>query len=259
MKLGKQPYEHDARTVRLAKYFTAAIPSIPAHFDFDQGRAAFPLPTWGNLDWGDCVLAAQANAELRLERVEQRGTIKLTDNDVISRYRMMTGANTPGDRNDRGLIMLQAFRDWRRGWQVESTRRNYTIAAYGELENDNPQMLRQAIYLLHGIHLGFDLPITAQRMTRNGLWEVKPYDIETPEGQPGSWGGHCVFAKAYDADTVEILTWGMKIKVTDDFIKAYCDEAWSVVDSFDSWRETHFFDVMSLVTYLREIGASNIG
>lgn len=248
-KLGKQEYKHDVRTLAMARFLLPEI-FVPKTYDFDKNRAQFPVSAWGNNDWGNCVIAGEANQLLRLERVEQRRTITLRPQDVVERYKTMTGARSPGDNNDTGLVILDAMRNWKNsGWVINN--RNYKIEAYGELEPNDPQQLRMAIYGLRGIHLGFWLPSAAQEMTRRGVWD---YTGESgPEWEPGSWGGHLVYSKAFVRGSLEILTWGMKVRVTDDFISKYSDEAWAVVDALDSWRVKQTVNVSALVQELQQI------
>ena len=255
MRLGKQGHVEDERTLMMANFMLDI--HVPEQYDFDKRRAAFPSRMWGNDAYGDCVIAGRCNHLMRLERVEQRRTVPLYDDDAVSEYKRLTGCQSAGDANDTGLVVLEAMRDWRNDGMATDGRfgirsaRNYKIAAYGELNPQDRNQLRNAIYTMHGIHLGFWLPIAAQRMTNNGLWD---YNGEGgSEWQEGSWGGHLVYSKAYDADGLEILTWGMKVKVTNNFIEKYCDEAWAVVDSLDSWRTKQTIDVAALEQRLQEI------
>lgn len=255
-RLGKQGYVHDDRTLMLARFVQSDI-RVPAHFDFDKGRAPFPMRVWGNDAWGDCVIGGRCNHLLRLERVEQRRTIALFDEDAVAEYKKLTGSQSPEDANDVGLVVIDAMRDWRGNGMATDGRkgvrsaRNYTIAAYGELEPQDHQQMKLAIYALHGIHMGLWLPVAAQGMTNNGVWD---YNGEAgSEWQPGSWGGHLVYAKAYDSDGIEVITWGQKVKATWNFIDKYCDEAWAVVDNFDSWRAKQTVDVSALIKKLTEI------
>jgi hypothetical protein len=256
MRLGKLEHKHDDRTLMLANFMLPEV-HVPAVFDFDKGKAKIPLKMWGNDNWGDCVIAGQANQLLRLERIEQRRTIPLGDQDAIDRYKALTGAQAPGDAKDTGLVVLDALRNWHHsGWMTSGidrsgSRRNYTIDAYGELEPNDPVQLRMGIYLLHGVHFGFSLPAAAKVMTRNGVWD---YNGETtPDYEPGSWGGHLVYSKAYVKQGCKVLTWGREVLVTDNFIKKYADEAWSVVDSLDAWKSKQTIDVPALTKQLQQI------
>lgn len=254
LKLGKQGYKHDDRTLMMAKFLSPDI-HIPDHFNFDANRAPFPDRVWGNDNYGDCVIAARANATLRLERVEQRRTLAMVDEDAINLYKAMTGCQSPGDEKDTGLVMLEAMRQWRNeGWSMfKYPHHHYDIAAYGEIDPMNQQELRACIYMLGGVHFGFALPVAAQQMTRNKVWD---YNGENGgEWQPGSWGGHAVYGIAYDKDSITIKTWGFNVKVTNAFIEKYCDEAWGVVDNLDSWRTKQTIDVSKLESELRQISS----
>lgn len=245
LRLGKKDYEHDDRTVMMARFLTPV--RVPSNYDFDKRRRPFPLKMWKNDELGDCVIVGRANQQLRLERVEQRRTISMRDVDVVNEYFRESGGQ------DSGLVMLYSMRSWRNeGWTVNG--RQYQIAAYGEIEPQDLDQLRAAIYILHGVQYGFSLPIAAQRMTDQGVWD---YNGETgSEWQPGSWGGHCVYGKAYRTnEEFPILTWGREVIVTGNFIRKYCDEAWAVVDSLDPWRHSNSLDVEALKTQLREISS----
>lgn len=246
-RLGKEAYEHDARTLMLSSFVLPEI-HVPVKHDFDKGRRPIPIRMMGNDVWGNCVVVGEANHVLRLERVEQRRTIKLTDADVINRYKSMTGAQSPNDANDSGLVVLQAMRNWKNeGFKIGN--RTYSISAYGELEPHDQKQLRMACYVFHGVHFGFWLPSAAQHMGK--VWD---YNGQTgPEWKPGSWGGHLVYGKAFDQESFEVITWGEKVKVTNAFIERYCDEAWAAVDNFDSWRTKQTVDVAALRKKLSEI------
>lgn len=254
-KLGKQDHQHDDKTLMMANFIE--VPVLPTKYDFEKHRAKFPARMWGNDAYGDCVIAAQANHLLRMERVEQRRTIALSDNDAITRYKEMTGCQEPGDENDTGLVMLSAFSDWRNSGfdrTAEKPYHTFKIAAYGELDPLDDHQLRAAIYLLKGIHFGFALPITAQDQTDQGKWDV----VNGPGSEAGSWGGHAVFSDKYDEDGIYVWTWEREIYVTNAFIHKYCDEAWAVVDDFDAWRSSDHLDVKGMIGKLHDIGAKNI-
>lgn len=266
MRLGKHDYKHDDRTAQLGSLISPTL-VYPLIFDFDKGRAGFPLKSWGNDEWADCVLAGRANHVLRLERVEQRVTLALRESDVISEYQRLCQEQfnetpqSPGDQFDNGLVVLDAIRSWRNeGWRLELKTRPsniqhvYFVAAYGEIDPTDFEQVKAAIYLLHGVELGFQLPRAVM-----GKYDIWDYQGETgPEWRPGSWGGHLVYSKAYRSTDVEIITWGQKVRVTSSFLAKYCDEAWAVVDNFDSWKKSPSFDIQALLKHLRDIGAKNI-
>lgn len=249
VKLGKLEYVHDPKSLKMATFFQADI-SVPPSFDVYANRAPFPHLLFGNDAYGDCVIAGRANMQLVLERIEQRRTIGITDQDAIKEYKAVTGCVSPGDSKDTGLVMLYANRRWRNhGWQAAG--RNYKIYAYGELTPTNHQQLKEACYLLSGIQFGFALPLGVRGKS---AWV---YNGETgPEWEPGSWGGHCVYGHGYNANGMTVRTWGEDVPVNWEFIDRFCDEAWAVVDSADPWRIQKTIDVQKLQAELRNIGAA---
>lgn len=247
-KLGKQDHESDHRTIMFSDFVASDI-QVPVSWNFDSRRAKFPLHMWGNDDYGDCVLAAQANGTVRNERVETGRTPKITDEDVVARYKAMTGCQSPGDAHDNGLVMLEALRNWRAGWSVGN--KTYQIAAFGQVNHSDAASLRRCCYLFNGLQLGFNLPMNAQQGTHNGLWDSVP----GAGSQPGSWGGHAVYCKRFDADSIYVLTWGREVRVTNSFINNYCDEAWSVIDNLDPWRTTHgVLNVQAMLDKMKQSG-----
>lgn len=246
VQLGKAQYVHDERSLMMAKFVLPAV-HTPERFDFDHDRYPFANPMWGNDHYGDCVIATESAHILRLQRIESRRTPKVFSSDAIARYLKLTGGQ------DNGLEIIMAMRDWHNsGYDTAYKNRNYKIAAYGELDPEDGLQLRTSCYLLHGIHFGFWLPTAAQAMTRNGIWD---YQGQTgPEWQPGSWGGHCVYSKKFDPDSMSVLTWGREVQVSNSFIQKYADEAWAVVDSLDPWRKSDMIlDVSRLEKELAQI------
>ena len=251
-RLGKQAHKFDERTLMLAKFVLPEI-RVPQVYDFDKNKTPLAVPVWGNDVWNNSVIAGEANQLLRLERIGQRRTVKLTTPLAVERYKKLTGAVKPNDAKDNGLAVLNAMDDWlKNGFKIGH--RNYKIAAYGELEPDDKAQLRSACYVLHGIHLGFWLPKAAEKMPL--VWDFS--GEKGPEWKPGSWGGHLAYSKKFTPEGFEILTWGKKVFVANNFIDQFCDEAWAVIDSFDSWHVKQTINVKELTAQLQQVkkGAS---
>lgn len=87
-RLGKLEHRFDERTMRMGTFLAPAPEvKIPASFDFDKRRNAFPMSPLGNNDWGNCVIVGRANHTMRLERVETRRTPNIQTEDVIAEYK----------------------------------------------------------------------------------------------------------------------------------------------------------------------------
>lgn len=256
--------EKDKKTLTLDQFIKKDAVQAPASWDFDKSRKPFPAHMWGNDSYGDCECAGVANYLQRLERVETRLTPPITDDDVVARYKAMTGCESPGDNNDTGLNTVDNLNSWRTGWTLNKvwrpgakpTDRTYNIAAYGMVNHKDPHQTRLATYLFHGILIGADLPVTAQGQFEQGqVWDV----VANAGGSadPGSWGGHCMYGKAFDPNHMKLLTWSKEVIVTNAWWDEYVSEAFCVIDSLDTWKKNnHAFDVAALLAEMKNCGIS---
>lgn len=254
-RLGKQAHRVDERTLMMAGLMAPAEYSVPNVWDLDAHRTSMPLGLWGNDKWGDCTIVARGNHLVRLERLDTRSTVPLVESMVVDTYKRLTGAQSPGDNNDTGLVMLDVMKDWRGGWAlpVYKNGRNYSIEAYGELSKDHA-VLRAAAFLLGGIELGIALPLSAADQIDAGQeWDV----VTGPHSQPGSWGGHAVYVKHFDQGGMWCVTWGREQYMTNRFIDTYADERWAVVDKIDN--HGHWLDAQKLKDYLAGLHPTQTG
>lgn len=253
LKLGAV-LKKDNRTINLGAFLQKDEISAPVSWDFDARRKPFPMHMWGNDAYGDCEIAARCNMLLRLERVETKHTPHLTDQDCIDLYKQMTGCESPGDNNDTGLTTVDNLNQWRSGWKPTDIDHTYSVAAYGYVNHRDLSLVRLASYLFHGVIVGAALPVTVQQQFENG----EPWDVVENAGweaEPGSWGGHALYTKAYDADHIKLMTWKTEVLVTNAWWDTYVEESYAVVDSVDLWRNVKYaFDVEKLVGQMRDMG-----
>jgi hypothetical protein len=251
----------DKRTIRLTDFIGEAA-QAPASWDFDMGKKAFPWRMFGNDAYGDCEIAGRCNYTLRLQRGQTHTTPHIMDEDAINEYKLMTGCQEPGDSNDTGLTTVGNLQKWYKGWEITKDwprggqgTRDYHISAYGEIDFANRNLLHTSIYLFSGVLWGIALPITVQEQMQNGQpWDVVDHSL-SGDSEPGSWGGHCVYSKKYDPDTVSIITWATETKMTNAFIDAYAMECYAVIDSFDTWFSfPHVLDVNELIQEMQQLG-----
>lgn len=254
--LGKQDYKHDERTLQMKTLFEAVpLPDIPNTYDLSKHRRPMPLGLWGNDAYGDCVKVAKYNHIVRLERLDRRRTLKVTDDLVIGEYKEDTGCVSPGDANDTGLVMLDNFNRWRTEQNTipqGKTAKEWPtgIHAFGYVADDHAEM-RAACYLLGGIEFGIALPWTAAQQIRDG----QPWDdtgATGPDAEPYSWGGHAVYSYKYDDGGFWVVTWGMLQYMTNAFIDRYVDERWAVVDNIEG---KFWLPQTTLDDYFSQLGA----
>ena len=225
MKLGKLPQKIDARTFQLRKLLVAAnLPPLPAEFDAD-GSCPNLLDNFmfANDKYGDCVIAGRAHMTLRFECFEQKKIIVISDTDVLNAYWHETGGN------DSGLIMLDSLRVWRKeGWTAAGN--PYNIYAFAQVTIKHHDDVKYSVLLLNGAYIGLNLPLSAKSQLGK-VWEVG----SGPDSEVGSWGGHCVYVKSYNAIGPVCVTWGKPQQMTWAFLDKYCDEAYAVIDNRNTW------------------------
>ena len=240
LKLGKAQPRKDARTIRLTAV-TAEAPEVPAAFDNDAGRQ-IPTPMFANDQYGDCVIAGRAHMTLRFEYAEQGRAIGIGDLDVVREYERESGGE------DSGLVMLDSLKRWRHGWRAGG--RVYGIHSFLSLDARDDGEAKEAVCLLSGAYVGMALPESAQAEFEGGCgWT-------DTSGDPGSWGGHCVYIPAYDESGPVCVTWGRRQPMSWAFFLRYCDEAYAVCDDRDRWLRNSPVDVAKLDSLLAEVEAA---
>jgi hypothetical protein len=222
-KLGKLQARFDTRTLQFKKLLIKKnLPDLPLSFDVDllinNPKDNF---MFANDKYGCCVISGQAHLSLRFESFEQGEIISITDDDVTHQYFYESGGE------DTGLNMLDALKIWRKeGWYAGG--KPYNIYGFAQVDPNNHDNVKYAIYLLRGIYIGLALPMSAQDQS---IWDVD----YTSKGESGTWGGHCVSIKAYNEIGPICITWGREQQMTWEFLDRYCDEAYAIVDNTDSW------------------------
>ncbi len=245
---GKRPARRDTRSLRLGAIVNeSSLPPLPRQFDFDDAHPEMPHPAFGNNDHPCCVIAAHAHQTLRFELSEARSIPDITEYDVLTEWRKQThGA-------EEGLVVLDSLRRWRReGWRAAG--RTYRITAFATVDWGDRERMKLAIYLLHGIGLGLDLPFAVtEHINDTTPWSV-PSDPRLARKDPR--GGHYALLTGYDEEGPVCVTWGRKQHMTWEFVDRYADEAYALVDGVDPWLAISDspINVEALVEYLQMAG-----
>ncbi len=225
LKLGKGVARHDPRTLLLASYITAALPTPPASFDLTT-KVKSPWGMMDNDQIGDCTCAAAGHLIMEWTANAGKKMIVPTNKQIVAAYSAVTGYNPTTGANDNGAVELDVLNYWR-----QSGIAGHKIGAYVALEPSNHNHIMDAVYMFEGCYIGVQLPISAQAQTQNHQpWSVPPGGT-TGDGKPGSWGGHAIPAVAYDSRGVTVVTWGALQTMTWTFWEAYCDEAYAILST----------------------------
>jgi hypothetical protein len=221
MKLGRKAIKTDSRTLRLASYLTPTLPPPPTACDWTRGRT-----DWGMMlngpdpaepaypeGLGDCTIAGCAHA-VQVWSANTTGEVTVPDSSILHYYEKWDGYKPQEPDTDQGGIELDVLNDWKKHKFA-----NNALLAFADANAKNLTEIRQSIALFGGVYIGLSLPLTAQHQA---VWDlVSP----TGDGEPNSWGGHCVFVPKYDENGFTCVTWGGLKTMTAAFWNAYCDEA----------------------------------
>lgn len=220
LRLGKKPYKHDPRTLKLSSYVdTTKLPTGP--LDFTK-----TVKTWGMLGndvAGDCAPVGELH--LRLARSTAAGhAIVPTTADAFALYKQVSGWDgTPGSDSDQGVVLLD---------MLNLLRKQGKIIAFAKIDSTDDAMIAAAHYLFGGVLFGFGLPAYLQA-NPTGTWKLARGKLTGPRA-PNSWGGHCVCSA--NGAPLKVVTWDKVVSVTPGFIDAYSDEAWAILTP--EWLKT---------------------
>src|SRR5258708_471088 len=216
-RFGKHPPKQDYRTLRFKNYLTAKLAPPPASYDVlpqvykdlktSDPTALFPMD--GNDTYGDCTIAALAHAITTYSGLVGTKKKIMTQQAVVKLYFHLSGGV------DSGLNELDVLNHWQ-STAVDGDK----ILAYTSLDVKNHTHVQQAIELFGGVYLGF-------QVQENCIQEFDDHQPWTPG--PLTNHGHAVFAVAYDAAGLTVLTWGNTQKATWAWWDKCVDEAYAIL------------------------------
>lgn len=181
----------------------------------------------GNDRLGDCTAAGLGN-HIRATAALAGFQVAVRDADAVLFYERSTGY-VPGDAaTDRGGVEVDVLACAARGGYALADQTFYPV--WGSVAPDDLNALRLVMAGMGAAYLGVRLALADQ--TEGGVW-----DTTTPGDQmPGSWGGHCLLAWAYDGleeeSVVSLLTWGGIQRATWRWVRSRIMECHGV-----AWRQ----------------------
>jgi hypothetical protein len=203
--------------------YTVQLPAPPVSVTYST--AIKRLGLMANDTLGDCTCAAVGHA-IQLWTSISSTEFVVPDADIIKLYSEVSGY-VPGDSNtDNGAVASDVLMYW-----YKNPLDNHPLSGFASIRPGNRTSIRDAIYLFGICYLGVQLPLTAQK----GDWILPVGQALTGNWAAGSWGGHAVPACDYDADTLTVMSWGRFIKVSWNWLDAYCDEAYGLLSK--DWIE----------------------
>lgn len=209
--------------LKLSDYIYEELATPPAaisrpHPGFNWGMLA-------NDRLGDCVIAMMLHSIEDFHLDAGTAVPAFTDADAIGIYSAITGYNPSDPASDRGTDENVAMRYWEHPGLHTSDAATHSIVATVAVDPSNLNECRIAIDEFVDLQIAIALPITAKGQKE---WTVVG-DGKTGDSAPGSWGGHGIPYREYDAETFKCVTWGAELLLTTPFHQDYAQEAHVVV------------------------------
>jgi hypothetical protein len=174
---------------------------------------------------GDCVIAMMLHSIEDFHLDAGTPVPAFTDQDAVKLYSAITGYDPHDPNSDRGTNESTAMSYWKHPGLHTSDGVKHQIVATVAVDPSDLNQCRIAIDEFVALQIGIALPISAQGQTE---WKVVG-DGRTGDSAPGSWGGHGIPYREYDADTFKCVTWGAELLLTVPFHQHYAQEAHVVV------------------------------
>jgi hypothetical protein len=205
-----KPMTPDSRDLQFRDYRAGTI-SVPANFG---NYRLIPPGTWGmlgNAVYGCCFPAGQDHAEKQWTAAGTGTPINVTVNNTLSDYFAMNGVapGPPQSASDQGTDPRAGLQYHMNVGMLDATGQRHKLGAYLQLKQD-PVELAEACYLTGVVGLGIDCPQSAQDQFPSGYWTIVP-------GSPSD-GLHWVVVVGRWAGWWEVISWGKRIHVSEDFI-----------------------------------------
>jgi hypothetical protein len=256
-RLGKAPARSHPLMLSFSDYSKAGVVVVPPKTSFWKKRAPFPIRSYGNTAYGCCTKASQAILATKMERIEFRRTITITDEEIVNNYLRMTSRLYGG--GDSGAYEMDALNEWRNPDLTFRDTKGHplTIDAYTRVNQVNIDEVKRAIFLggAHGIKVCFNLPIA---WARTYDWDIPIAQAPIGAYLPGTWGGHSMCsALDYDENYLYLdHTWNVPGgRISWRAFSIYCDEAYSVIDSVAIWKNRLTKKEMNIPALIGDVNA----
>lgn len=217
--LGRRPPKR-AVAIELADLLTGVLPAVPAQADH-LSRVDWSGTMDGNDTYGDCGPCSVANLARLVTLYLLGAQAQITLADVLDLYKRSGNPDFP--QQDDGVDMQTMLEALVAGGIAGG---QFKPLAFARVDHTNLAEVRAAVALFGGVLFGVNLQTAQQQQTDAGLWDYAP---------SGEWGGHAIVAGAYDSAATHyqadlgVVTWAMRVGVTDTFLTHQLEECWAVV------------------------------
>ena len=145
----------------------------------------------------------------------------IPDSAVLHAYEAVSGYKPADPSTDVGAGVRDVLKYRVKTGIIDATGRRHKIGAYVKLDTGNWSQMLEALYLFGAVGIGWQFPDSAMdQFNRGEIWSVV-------DGANVS-GGHYTPLVAERAHG-EVVTWGRIQGFTTNFLRDYCDEAWTML------------------------------
>lgn len=235
-KFGRKARRRDPRVPHFSALTAGAtLPAPPPSIDYTAKLPA-SLGVFANDSLGDCTCAAVYHA-LQVWSANAQGAIDTEpDQDAVLLYESACGYNpsaplqdgqNPTDQGgDEQSVLTYVMLSGAPVGPAGADR--HRIAAFVEIDPRNPDDVKLAIAQSGLVYIGFGVPDYLPEAA-GSTWDVEPGP------NANIVGGHAVIAAGYDANGLDVISWGAKYRMTWAFWSEFVDEAYLLADQ--SWIE----------------------
>jgi hypothetical protein len=223
-----KPHEPD---LDLSDYLTADPDNIAETLPPAVHRDLPGYP-WGMLmndTLGDCGEAMACHGIEAMRAIEGEAHVQFVDEDAERLYEHV-GGYVPGDPDtDQGTdnkVLSQYWKNPGIYCQANKTRHKAPVSVY--VDPSQLALTQLAIYEFMVCFRAVGLPMTAQKQTASGEWELVDPKLKG-DSAVGSWGYHDIPLRSYDQNGLLVVTWGSELVEDNDFDHAYAVQGFFVL------------------------------
>jgi hypothetical protein len=215
--LGKKNAKRSLKALPLSAYMKSSSVAFPPKLALERPIQYGAL---GNLDVGDCTIAAALHMQMVWASVANAGSIPtFTDQDAIALYSSIGGYVPGNPGTDNGCVETDVLNYWK-----SSGMKGNSIAGYVTIDVNNLDQLKAAVYIFGGAYIGIQVPAYIMNVPVGGSWSY------TGSGDKTIEGGHAIPVVGYGSQGVTIISWGSLYTFNYQFWADNCDEAYALVD-----------------------------
>ena len=189
-----------ARSPRLSlkNYLSKTTPVVaPASVNYSPAAAAALAQMYLNDTLGDCVIAGIAHLIGLFTGNAGQAPVQFTSAQITAMYSAIGGYIPGNPSTDNGCNETTALNYWQQHGFVGG----HQIAGWLAIDPTNKAEVQAAMYLFENLFFGVELPDAWTQVTGPGfVWDV---------GTPNPNNGHCFVGAGYNAQGIEVSTWGM--------------------------------------------------